>query len=187
MLKRIEPCCDAQSVMVESVESAFMIMLLDMKRQRTKLEADCRQVIEMHALTADETDRMAGLEQQMMALYTTFRQQSESAEILEEIATQIERVKEEWQALDDKRDRLSQMEVELAWLLSELARLPDKDSAKEPIPFSRDIFDRLVVQGSLNLNGDMTYDLSVGISWIATGNFLGKRMRRKPRKQATLR
>ena len=172
--------CHLRSYREETMEHAFMVMLLKMKQEQDELIEEAKSAIEKVRMDESEIGRMSSLQQEMEFLYRSISQVGVSAkksqtqdafrEMMLPLTQELEIMKIEWGKLNEKLENELRIECNFKWLIEELNALEEFDPTSESIEFRKDIFSRIVKRSVVFNDGSITYELSIGVTRIVKGN-----------------
>jgi len=172
--------CHAKSYREESMEHAFMVMLLEMKNDKESWLNETEAAIADKDCDEWEKERMEFLQTEIESVNERLSEMATSAEkssapdvyqdLSVDLTQQLEVLQSEWEQLQRKKGDALTLSRTLKWLLGELDRLKDFNPASERVNFREDIFRRIVKRGDVFDDGSILYEFVFGTTRKANDN-----------------
>lgn len=160
--------CHAKSYREESIENAFMHMILDIKQNKTSFIKKAKRAINKSNLNKWERERMVNLDSEIKFLEDKLIQVLDSDSIGSEaditngidlyLKQEIEDLQNEKHELKEKKNMALEKSNTLNWLLEELNNIDEVETDNNHIEFRKDIFKRVVKRGTVYNDGSIIYE-----------------------------
>lgn len=172
--------CHAKSYREVSMEHAFMLMLLEMKKDKKSWLNETETAIAEKSCDEWENERMDFLQTEIESInghlneMATSAQKSLAPDVYEDLSIdltqQLEVLQNDWEQLHRKKSDALNLSRKLKWLLKELNCIKDFDPVSGRVNFREDIFRQIVERGDVSDDGSILYEFVFGTTRKATGN-----------------
>ena len=172
--------CKARCFREVGMEHAFMTMLQEMKNNQEDLMKEAKSYLADVDLNDWEKERLDFLKLQINTLDEQLSQVAATAQtsiasdvyddISMKLTREIDALRTEWEKLNEKQHKALLIKRTQNWLMSELNKLKEFEPTSERIEFREDIFKRIVRRGDVFDDGNIIYELNIGITRTASNN-----------------
>jgi site-specific DNA recombinase len=172
--------CRAIGYREVALEHTFMVMLQEMKKNQDSFIKDAEEAINNIALDEWEKKRVANLRDEIKTLEKRLSEMSSASRkrltgdvydsMTIKITRKMETLRTELKEMEDKKYRGLVLQKNLSWLLEELTKLQEFEPVKDIVEFREDIFKRIVKKGEVYADGNVVYELNIGIKRTSKGN-----------------